>query len=135
MLGSAKEVMSDLSKRLADYYEKLIQTSAQCDELRIYTKETVDEFKRVIERQEDKIDRIEKDRIRAETELLTKINALEGRLSALSEQALHAVAKEAATTIMVNKMNSTGAAGSVAAGVANSEERSSEPQKAIDKEG
>lgn len=41
----------------------------------------------------------EKDRIRQETELLSKINALEAKLSALSEQALHAAVKEAAREV------------------------------------
>ncbi len=46
------------------------------------------------------MDRIERDRIRVETELLSKINALEARLSALSEQALHAAAQQAARAVM-----------------------------------
>ena len=60
------------------------------DEVRRYTKEAIDEFKRLIERQGDKIERIERERIKAEAELLAKINGLEARLAALSEKALHA---------------------------------------------
>ena len=57
------------------------------------------EFKRLLERLSDKLDEAEKERIRKETELLSKINALEARLNALSEQALHATAKEAAIQV------------------------------------
>jgi hypothetical protein len=52
-----------------------------------------------LERFSDKLEESEKDRIRRETELLSKINALEAKLSALSEQALHAAAKEAAREV------------------------------------
>ncbi|MEM6941198.1 MAG: hypothetical protein AAF943_17235 [Pseudomonadota bacterium] len=104
MFGSAKEVIADLSKRLADNYEKLVQTNARFDELRTSTKDAIDEYKRLLERQEDKIEQIEKDRIRVEAELMTKISSLEGRLTALSEQALHAVARDAAHTIMAERI-------------------------------
>jgi preprotein translocase subunit SecA len=52
-----------------------------------------------LERLSDKLEESEKDRVRRETELLSKINALEAKLSALSEQALHAAAKEAAREV------------------------------------
>ncbi len=57
------------------------------------------EFKHLLERLSDKLEASEKDRVRRETELMSKINALEARREALSEQALHATEKEAALQV------------------------------------
>jgi len=56
---------------------------------RRYTKEPLDEFERLLERQSDKIDRIERERITAEAELTARIEFSEGRLHVSSEKALH----------------------------------------------
>ncbi|MBG0808651.1 hypothetical protein IY145_04605 [Methylosinus sp. H3A] len=81
--------MAQLATKLADLYKELVTTTVQFDELRRYTKESLDEFKRLLERQSDKIDRIERERITAEAELTARIKFLEGRLDVLSEKALH----------------------------------------------
>ncbi|MEB3248667.1 MAG: hypothetical protein VKK07_04920 [Merismopediaceae bacterium] len=99
MLGSVKETVADLVVKVSELYRELVTNTVQFQELRSYTKETLDEFKHLLERLSDKLEESEKDRIRRETELLSKINALEAKLSALSEQALHAAAKEAAREV------------------------------------
>lgn len=99
MLGSVKETVADLAVKVSELYRELVTNTVQFQELRSYTKETLDEFKHLVERLSDKLEESEKDRIRQETELLSKINALEAKLSALSEQALHAAAKEAAREV------------------------------------
>jgi uncharacterized protein YaaR (DUF327 family) len=99
MLGSVKETVADLAVKVSELYRELVTNTVQFQELRQYTKETLDEFKHLLERLSDKLEGSEKDRIRRETELLSKINALEAKLAALSEQALHAAAKEAAIQV------------------------------------
>ncbi len=99
MLGSVKETVADLATKVSELYRELVTNTVQFQELRKYTKETLDEFKHLLERLSDKIEDSEKDRIRRETELLSKINALEAKLEALSKQALHAAAKEAALQV------------------------------------
>jgi hypothetical protein len=96
MMGDIKETVTQLTAKVTDLYKELVTNTVQFQELRSYTKETLSEFKHLLERLSDKTEQYEKDRIRRETELLSKINALEARLNALSEQALHAAAKEAA---------------------------------------
>jgi len=91
-LGGAKEALTQLTKSVAELYRELITTTVKFEEVRKYTKEAIDEFKRLIERQSDKVDRIERDRIKAEAELMAKISGLEARLNALSEGALHVAA-------------------------------------------
>jgi chromosome segregation ATPase len=105
MMGSGiKESLAALISKTADLYKEIVTTNVKFEGLRTSTKETLDEFKRLLERQEDQIERVERDRIKNETELLSKINALEARLSALSEQALHAAAKEAARMVMQDRL-------------------------------
>lgn len=98
-MGGVKETVGELTVRVTELYKELVTNTVQFQELRSYTKETLSEFKHLLERLSDKLEESERDRIRTETDLLSKINALEGRLNALSEQALHAAAKEAATQV------------------------------------
>jgi len=99
MFGSLKETVADLVVKVSELYRELVTNTVQFQELRQYTKETLDAFKHLLERLSDKQEESEKDRIRRETELLSKINALEAKLDALSEKALHSAAKEAAIEV------------------------------------
>jgi hypothetical protein len=104
MMGTGiKESLSDLVKKSTELYKELVTTNVKFDSLRVFTKETIDEFKRLLERQGDKLDQIERERIRAETELLSKINALDARLNALSEKALHAAMEQTGCVSAWNK--------------------------------
>ncbi|WP_293354743.1 MULTISPECIES: hypothetical protein [unclassified Microcoleus] len=100
MLGiGVKETVADLVVKVGELYREIVTNTVQFQELRQYTKETLDAFKNLLERLSDKLEESEKDRVRRETELLSKINALEAKLTALSEQALHAAAKDAALQV------------------------------------
>jgi hypothetical protein len=99
MIGGVKETVAELVIKVGELYKELVTNTVQFTELRSYTKETLGEFKRLLERLSDKLDESEKDRVRREAELLSKINALEAKLNALSDQALHAIAREEARQI------------------------------------
>jgi hypothetical protein len=99
MFTGAKEIVAELAKAVAALNKELVTNTVQFTELRSYTKETLSEFKRLLERLSDKLDESEKDRVRREAELLSKINALESKLNAISEQALQAIAREEARLI------------------------------------
>jgi hypothetical protein len=105
MFGGVKDSVADLAGKVSELYRELVTNTVQFQELRNYTKDTLDDFKHLLERLSDKLENAEKDRIRQETELLSKINALEAKLSALSEQALHAAAKEAAMQVFEKMFN------------------------------
>lgn len=105
IFGSLKDTVSDLTKKVMLYYEELVKITAKFDDLRLYTKESLDEYKRVIENLQGRMVELEIDRVKAEAELQTKIDSLEGRLDALSEKALHSVAMEAARSIMDEKIS------------------------------
>jgi uncharacterized coiled-coil DUF342 family protein len=104
MMGEIKETVAELVKKSNELYKELITNTVQFNELRQRTKETLDEFKHSLERLSDKLENSEKDRIRRETELLSKINALEAKLEAISQQALHAYAKDAAYQLVKEMM-------------------------------
>lgn len=108
MPANFKSAISDLSTRVAELYKELVTNTVKFEEVRKYTKESITEFKRLLERDSDKIERIERERIRVEAELLSKINAQEARLNALSEQALHVAAKEAARSVMEEALRKEG---------------------------
>jgi hypothetical protein len=99
MFTGAKEIVAELAKAVAALNKELVTNTVQFTELRSYTKETLSEFKRLLERLSDKLNESEKDRVRREAELLSKINSLESKLNAISEQALQAIAREEARLI------------------------------------
>jgi hypothetical protein len=96
MIRELKEMVTKLTVKVGELYKELVTNTVQFTELRSYTKETFSEFNHLLERLSDKVEQYEKDRIRREIELTSKINALEARLNALSEQALHSAMKDAA---------------------------------------
>ena len=79
----------ELPTRLLDWPRKW-PIKVQFEELRRYTRETIDEYKRLLERANDRIERVERERVAKEAELHAKIEGLSSRLDALSEGALHA---------------------------------------------
>lgn len=100
MAINLKEEVGALAGRLHELYKEMVTNNAKFDELRLYTRESIDDFKRALERIQDAAHQAERDRIRVETELRAEIRNLQGRLDALSEKALHAAAKEAAREVM-----------------------------------
>ncbi len=104
MASNIAQNLAALAGRAEELYRELVTTNAKFDELRRYTHESIAEYKRLLERLSDKIERIERDRIRAETELLGRIQTLDARLQGLSEQALHAAAEKAARSMMEERL-------------------------------
>ena len=63
-MGGLKETVADLVVKVSELYRELVTNTVQFQELRNYTKETLDEFKHLLERLSDKLEEAEKDRIR-----------------------------------------------------------------------
>ncbi|MBF0369195.1 MAG: hypothetical protein HQL52_07030 [Magnetococcales bacterium] len=104
MSQGVRENLADLAQKMADLYKALVANATRFDGLREHTRESIAAFQRLLERQDDKINRLERERIKSESEMTARISALEARLEALSEQALHAAAQEAARTIMAERI-------------------------------
>ena len=90
MSAGIADAITGLAKKVADSLEQIITVKVQFEELRRYTRETIDEYKRLLERANDRIERVERERVAKEAELHAKIEGLSSRLDALSEGALHA---------------------------------------------
>lgn len=100
MLANIREVLGKFGSSINDLYKQLVTTTAELDNIRRYTREAVEEFKRLLERQGDKIERIERDRIKAEAELSTKIGALQARLDAITEQTMRSAVSDYAKALV-----------------------------------
>lgn len=96
MPTTVKEGLLDLVKKVNDLYKEMVTNTVQFEELRKTTKETIVDFKHIVERLGDKVENIEKEFIESKANLLSKIDALDSRLTILSEEALHQAVKEAA---------------------------------------
>jgi hypothetical protein len=100
MPGGIKESVSGLAKEFANLYKELVTNTAQFEELRKYTKETLDNFKHSLERLQDKLENYERENLKTISKLESRIESLKDRLDMLSEKALHEAAKDAAVTVM-----------------------------------
>ena len=85
-MGELRETVANLAAEAAKLHKELVTNTAQFNELRQYTREKLNDFKHLLERLSDKLEDAEKDRIRREAELMSKINALAAKLEALSQR-------------------------------------------------
>lgn len=100
MATGIKESVSGLAKEFTNLYKELVKNTTQFEELRKYTKETLDSFKSSMERFQDKLETYERDNIKTISKLEARIDSLKDRLDMLSESALHTAARDAAITVM-----------------------------------
>ena len=92
--------LSDLGQRVADLYKEIVTTTVRFESLSRETTTTVTEVRTAVQRFEEKVQQMHLDHVRERAELSSQIKALEARLDALSESALHAVARDAARQAM-----------------------------------
>lgn len=104
MSAGITDAITGLAKKVADSLEQIITVKVQFEELRRYTRETIDEYKRQLERANDRIERVERERVAKEAELHAKIQGLSSRLDALSEGALHAAIQRMAPELLANQL-------------------------------
>ena len=97
---SLADTVTALTKNVADLYKEIVTTSVRFDDLRANTEQTVERLERLVDSTVAKVLEIHDTHVREKATLEAGIRTLEGRLSALSEQALHAVARETARDLM-----------------------------------
>lgn len=93
---SNKGLLRGIISKMTKLYEQMVTNSAQFEVLRETTTQTISEFKRLLEKHEDRVRFIEQERVMKEAELLGRINSLQERLNVLSEDALYQAMKGAA---------------------------------------
>src|SRR5688572_14285368 len=92
--------LSDLGQRVADLYKEIVTTTVRFESLSRETTTIVTEARTAIQRFEERMQQMHLDHVRERAELSSQINGLDARLNALSEGALHAVARDAARQAM-----------------------------------
>jgi uncharacterized protein Yka (UPF0111/DUF47 family) len=92
--------LSEMGQRVADLYKELVTTTVRFDSLSRETSTTVADLRTAVQRFEERMQQMHLDHVRERAELSSQIKALEARLDALSESALHVVARDAARQAM-----------------------------------
>jgi hypothetical protein len=92
--------LSDLGQRVADLYKEIVTTTVRFESLSRETATAVTELKTAVQRSDERMQQMHLDHVRERAELSSQINALAARLTALSESALHVVARDAARQAM-----------------------------------
>ena len=92
--------LSDLGQRVADLYKEIVTTTVRFESLNRETSTIITEVKTAVQRFDERIQQMHLDHVRERAELASQIKALDARLNALSESALHAVARDAARQAM-----------------------------------
>ncbi|HEX2076501.1 MAG TPA: hypothetical protein VHG08_02295 [Longimicrobium sp.] len=92
--------LSDLGQRVADLYKEIVTTTVRFESLNRETTTVITEIKTAVQRFDERMQQMHLDHVRERAELSSQIKALEARLDALSENALHVVARDAARQAM-----------------------------------
>lgn len=92
--------LTDLGQRVAELYKEIVTTTVRFDSLNRETTNVVTEIRTAVQRCEERMQQMHLDHVRERAEFASQIKALDARLDALSEGALHAVARDAARQAM-----------------------------------
>lgn len=92
--------LSELGQRVAKLYEEIVTTTVRFHALNRETTNAVTEIGTAVQRCDERMHQMHLDHVRERADLASQIKALDARLDALSEKALHAVARDAAQQAM-----------------------------------
>ena len=94
------EKVADVTGSLATLYRDVLTTTVRFEMQSTQTREAIDRMERELATLTARVTQIHDDHVREKATLEARIQTLDGRLTALSEHALHAVARDAARDIM-----------------------------------
>jgi len=92
--------LSDVGQRITELYKEIVTTTVRFDSLNRETTNAVAEIRTAVQRCDERMQQMHVDHVRERAELDSQIKGLEARLNALSESALHVVARDAARQAM-----------------------------------
>jgi uncharacterized protein Yka (UPF0111/DUF47 family) len=95
------EAVNDLAKTIADLYKEVVTTSVRFEELQRSTDKTLTRYEDALTHLTAKLAGIHDDHVRENAVMLAEVSKLESRLDALSEQALHSVARDVARELLL----------------------------------
>jgi predicted nucleic acid-binding Zn-ribbon protein len=101
---SVADTLNALAAKISDLYREIVTTSVRFDELRRSTEKTLSRLESTVDQLAGKISAIHDSHVRERAALEAQIEALQGRLTALSEQALHSVVREVAREMVADSL-------------------------------
>src|SRR5258706_12941852 len=102
---SVSDAIGDLTSKLGGVYKELVTNTVRFEELQKSTDRVLTKYELVLERLTSEMKAMRDDHVREVALLRGEVKALDGRLSALSEQALHAVMDKAAREIVRDSLS------------------------------
>lgn len=101
---SITETLNALTSRISELYREIVTTSVRFEDLQRSTDKTLSRLESVVEQLASKVSAIHDEHVREKAALEAQITALQGRLTALSEQALHSVIRDVAREIATDSL-------------------------------
>ena len=93
---SIADTLNALTAKISELYREIVTTSVRFQDLERSTEKTLARLESAVEQLASKIASIHDDHVREKAALEAQVAVLQGRLSALSEQALHSVVRDVA---------------------------------------
>lgn len=102
------DTVTELGATVKDLYTEIVTTSVRFDALQASTREWMQRMERTIDALVQKLDQMHEQHVREIAALEGRLEALAGRITALSEQALHAVARDVAGDLLRGRIAAAG---------------------------
>lgn len=101
---SVTDTLNALAAKISDLYREIVTTSVRFEDLQRNTDKTLARLESTIDQLASKVSTIHDNHVREKAALEAQITTLQGRLTALSEQALHSVVRDVARELVVDSM-------------------------------
>ena len=101
------DTLTELGGKITDLYRGILTTSTRFELLQSSTDRTLTRVETLLDQFAAKVQLLHDEHVREKAVLEAEIRALNGRLDALSEHAIHAVAREAARDVIKGAVTSS----------------------------
>ena len=108
---SMADTLSALTAKIAELYREVVTTSVRFEDLQRSTDKTLARLEASVEQLAAKVSAIHDEHVREKAALEGHIGTLQGRLTALSEQALHSVVRDVAREMVADSLRNHGTDG------------------------
>jgi DNA anti-recombination protein RmuC len=98
------DTLNALAAKISDLYREIVTTSVRFEDLQRNTDKTLARLESTIEQLASKVSAIHDDHVREKAALEAQITTLQGRLTALSEHALHTVVRDVAREMVADSI-------------------------------
>jgi DNA anti-recombination protein RmuC len=100
---SMSEALNGLAAKISDLYREIVTTTVRFEELRRNTDSMLTRIESTVQQLSAKVAAIHDEHVREKATLEAQVATLQGRLTALSEQALHSVMRDVAREMLAER--------------------------------